>query len=527
MKISSYISVFLFLSLVLACCTNPPNELQKAESLVETKPDSALQILRHLSSNKYKSTENKALYLLLMTEALDRRKLPMLPDSLLDFSMHYYQKYPDPVRLANCYLYEGRKYKYSFQLDKASSSFVQGLELIENSEEYLLSARLNFDLADISLYQKEFDKARQKYSEAYYLYLKAKSIYFANTTLLSIGISYCYEKKYKDAQQYFYRFYLNSNDSLSKGLAIQNLGINYYALKQYDSALFYLRKSLSYPYIQTNMAVRVYYLADLYFDLHQYDSAGYYAKKSFSYKSDIVTRRECYRILVNTSNAKKDVSGLKEAMVAYQNCIDSIRKIDAQPKGSYIETMHHSKREAVKTRKWLGYLSLGIILILILSVLLYLQLHKRKSRELNQSTEKHKELMLKHREALIQKIKNTKDSQTAIRKKLSFAEKELLDKKIYNDILHLQDTSYFLKLMDANMNNLPGKLKERYEEVSDREIKWCCLTLLEIPVTDILNVLDYKLEALNKMKTRLAAKLQLQSATELSIFLQGILSENY
>ena len=104
---------------------------------------------------------------------------------------------------------------------------------------------------------------------------------------------------------------------------------------------------------------------------------------------------------------------------------------------------------------------------------------------------------------------------------------KLLDKKIYNDILHLQDTSYFLKLMDANMNNLPGKLKERYEEVSDREIKWCCLTLLEIPVTDILNVLDYKLEALNKMKTRLAAKLQLQSATELSIFLQGILSENY
>ena len=76
------------------------------------------------------------------------------------------------------------------------------------------------------------------------------------------------------------------------------------------------------------------------------------------------------------------------------------------------------------------------------------------------------------------------------------------------------------------MNNLPTKLKERYTEVSDREIKWCYLSLLEIPATDIMTLLEYKQEALNKMKTRLAAKLQLQSATELSTFLQGILSED-
>jgi len=526
MKLSAQISVLLFLCVLIAGCTNSPNELCKIESLIENKPDSALQILRHLSPKTYKTDENKALYGLLITEALDRLKLPLLPDSVLDFSMNYYQEHPDAVRLANCYLYKGRKYKYSLQYDKASNLYVQALELIENKKEFMLSARINFDMAEICRYQKDYATARKKYSEAYQLYLKAKSVYFANTTLLSIGITYNHEKKYQEAQQYFYKIYSNTPDSLTKGLAIQNLGINYYALKHYDSALYYLRKSLPFPYIQTNKAIRCYYLADLYFDLNSYDSSAYYANQSFNYNPDIITRRECYRILVNTYNATGDVRRLKESMVAYQHCNDSTLKIYTQPKGSYIENLHHTKHEVVKTKKWVGYLCGGIVLILIVSVLLYVLLHKRKEMELKQTTQKHKDLMLKHRKALIHKIKHTMDSQAAKRKKLSFAEKELLDKKIYNDILHLQDTAYFFKMMDANMNNLPTKLKERYTEVSDREIKWCYLSLLEIPATDIMTLLEYKQEALNKMKTRLAAKLQLQSATELSTFLQGILSED-
>jgi tetratricopeptide (TPR) repeat protein len=80
----------------------------------------------------------------------------------------------------------------------------------------MLSARLNFDMADISNYQKEYAKARQNYFKAYYLYLRVKSDYFINTTLLSIGISYNNEKQYKKAQKYFYRVYQNTNDSISQ-----------------------------------------------------------------------------------------------------------------------------------------------------------------------------------------------------------------------------------------------------------------------------------------------------------------------
>ena len=75
MKIIGRFPLFLFLSVLISNCTNPLSELQQAESLIESKPDSALYILRHLSPKKYKSDESKALYGLLMTEALDRLKL--------------------------------------------------------------------------------------------------------------------------------------------------------------------------------------------------------------------------------------------------------------------------------------------------------------------------------------------------------------------------------------------------------------------------------------------------------------------
>ncbi|MEI6753717.1 MAG: tetratricopeptide repeat protein [Paludibacter sp.] len=334
--------------------------------------------------------------------------------------------------------------------------------MIENRNEYLLSARLNFDMAEISRYQKEYATAREKYIEAYQSYLKAKSVYFANTTLISIGITYNHEKKYQEAQKYFYRVYLNTNDSLTKGLAIQNLGINYYALKQYDSAQYYLRKSLPFPYIQTNKAIRYYYLADLYFDLNSYDSSAYYAKQSFNYNPDIITRRECYRILVNTYNATGDIRGLKGWMVAYQNCIDSLRKIETQPKGSYIENMHHTKAESKQNRLKLCIVICILFIFIILASLLFMRLRRHSKKAIKQTEEKHirhkaeirKEPILMKRKALKDKIEKIKTEKIQQKRPVSIAERELQARKIYEKLLHLSDIEFFFHEMNTLFNNL-------------------------------------------------------------------------
>jgi tetratricopeptide (TPR) repeat protein len=535
MKLTGRIFVFHFLFVVISSCSNPPEELQKVESLIESKPDSALHILRNISTEKYKSDENKALYGLLMIEALDRLKLPMLPESLLDFSFNYYQKHPDPVRLANCYLYKGRRFKYSLQYDKATNSYVQGLDLIENKNEYMLSARLNFDMADICRYQKEFAKARQKYIKAYNFYLKANSVYFATTTLLSFGITYSDEKQYKEAQKCFYRVYFHTKDSLIKGLAIQNLGINYYALKQYDSALNYLRKSLSFPYIQTNMAIRYYYLADLYFDLNQFDSAALYANKSFNYNPDIITSRECYRILVNTANVKGDIRGLKKSMVNYQNCIDSLRKIDAQPKGSYIENLHHTKAESYQNKLKLWFAICLLCMAVLLGYWLIIKIKRHSKIAIKQTEEKHiihkaeirKEPVLKKRKALKDKIEKIKTEKIQEKRPISIAERELQVRNIYEHLLHLNDTEFFFHEMNTLFNDLITKLKSRYPGLNDKELLWCCLYLLEVPTHDMLILLEYKTDnSLKRMKNRLSEKVCIENAGLLGDLLFKIISED-
>jgi tetratricopeptide (TPR) repeat protein len=353
-------------------------------------------------------------------------------------------------------------------------------------------------------------------------------------SLINIGKSYTQTKQYKTAQPYYQKVYNESTDSLVKGFAIQYNGINFYLSHQYDSALVYFKRAISYPYTTTNKALRYYYLADLYFDLKQYDSAYYYACNSFKFSSDIRTQKECYRIIVNCKTIEGNIEELNKYMVKYQDCADSIQKIDTQTKGSVIETIHTTKQEVSKTKQWVWDLIIAIFSITLIAVFSYFSLHKRKEKEFVAHQQKHKEeketlhkeVMLKYRESLLQKIESKKFEQSEKRKKLTATEKDALDIQLYNELLHINDSVYFFKLMDTNLNNLVSKLRDRYTVVSDREICWCCLTLLNIPYPDILLVLDYKTNALNKMKQRLAIKLQLENAFELFSFLNNILAED-
>ena len=133
--------------------------------------------------------------------------------------------------------------------------------------------------------------------------------------------------------------------------------------------------------------------------------------------------------------------------------------------------------------------------------------------------------MLKYRKTLLQKMETVKLKQSADRKKASPAEKDQLDRKLFEDILHLNDPEFFHRRMDAVLNDLVSKLKTRYPALTDKEICWCCLHLLNIPTTAIYLLLDYKVDSLKKMRQRLAQKTGLAGVTELDDFLNAILSE--
>jgi len=527
--------LFYLLCICLTGCSLIPGELKTAEDLINNQPDSALQILRNIPPNKKRSGASRALYGLLMTETLDKKKLPLKPDSLLDFSIAYYEEHPDKNRLATCYLYKGRAYKYNFQYEDATTCYLKAEDAVTDSENYLLLGKINSDIADIYLYQREYKKARQKYSEAYRYYCKAKSDKLAFSALISIGKSYNQAKSYKKALPYFQKVCNECSDSTIKVLAIQYIGINFYNSNQLDSALFYLRKVIKYPAVNYNRAIRHYYIADVFMDLNQVDSAYYYAKNAFNYEPDIRTQRECYRILVNAANAKGNIADLQKYMSSYQDCSDSIQKIDAQTKGSILETIHASKKEVFRNEQKVWHLRGLILLVLISSSMLGIFLIRRSRKERMQIQEVHteekvgirKKVILDKRTVLQQKIEEIKTEQIHERKMVNVQEREAQIRKIYEDLLHINDQAFFFSEMDIVLNGMITKLRNRYSGIKPKELIWCCLYLLKIPSHDMLILLDYKSHnSLKMLKSRLSDKFELDNAALLGNFLRNILYED-
>ena len=517
------------ISLILVACSGNDSQLNRAEQLIETAPDSALHLLRHLPPHKYKSASNRALYGLLMIRALDKKLLPLKPDSLLDYSISYYREHGNNNRLASCYFYRGRTYRYSFQYEKAMSYYLKALDTMENDTNHLLLARINFDMGDIYLVQREYVLSRQKYLQAYALFRKVNNATSAFYSLVDVGRTYSQEKLNANAQVYFKRAFGFAKDSLMKGVALQELGIDYFYSHQPDSALVYLRKVIRYPYLANNRAIRYYYLADLYFDLNKPDSAYYCANKAFAYQPDIRTQRECYRILVNTVSLKGNLTALKQYMLKYQACSDSLRKIDSQTKGSVLETIHKNSTEYVRVKARFWYLFGFIVILGAGATLLFRKRMKRSEQEFAVTglpkIDHPDEAMIRHRAHLQKRIKAIRINQSPERIKAGVTKKEELDRKLYEELLHINEPELFYREMDAVLNNLASKLRSRYPSLNSKEIIWCCLHLMNIPTYDILNLLGYKTQSLKKMRQRLATKVGLIGVTEIDQFLNAILNE--
>jgi len=172
-------------------------------------------------------------------------------------------------------------------------------------------------------------------------------------------------------------------------------------------------------------------------------------------------------------------------------------------------------------------------MFIVVVLILYIFLKKRnalkiKMSEINsqqQKTDSRKESLIKYSKTLIQKIETIKANQSAERKKASRSEKEKMDRKIYEEILHLNDIELFYNNMDMILNNMVSKLRTRYTTITTKEIIWCCLYILHIPTTDIYLLLDYKVDSLLKMKQRFVQKTNVEGVIQLYDFLNNIIAE--
>jgi tetratricopeptide (TPR) repeat protein len=254
--------IIAFTCILLTGCSLPSQELITAERLLEDKPDSALLILQQISPEKLQSDKAKAFYNLLYIRVLDKKHLPLKPDSLLDFSISYYGKHPDGNKLAIAWLFKGRVYYLNEMYEKAVSCCLKSQDEIKDSTDYLLMGRICADIARIGSVQKDYNFARLKLKQATKYYLKGNNKLQYFYTMIEIGKSYSLCKDCKSALSYLRKADKLATDSMTKGDLLDQYAFAYYKTGKVDSALYYYRQSINYPYIRRNKAVRYMYISD-------------------------------------------------------------------------------------------------------------------------------------------------------------------------------------------------------------------------------------------------------------------------
>jgi tetratricopeptide (TPR) repeat protein len=521
--------LLVLISLLLVGCSFVPNELNTAEQLADNHSDSCLQILQNLNPTVYKAPANRALYGLLLFQALEANNKPMLPDSLIDFSIDYYLSKKDNQHLAKCYFYKARRCKSAQRFEEAGSIYLNVLDLLpQKKENFFLLGRVYSDMGDISMLQMDYSNSLLKFRKSITYFNRAGAKAAACYKIISIGGLIRNQGNSRKAFKYYNYALSKSSDSLVTGYAFQEIGVNYYCLKQYDSARVYLRRSLRYPYKGTNYCIRCVMLADLMFNVEQVDSAAKYAMLALKYPATFYNRRDCYRILANSAYNKPDFLQMKKYIGRYQDYSDSVHRIESQTKIAVLENLHNTKQDASGTkRSMLWIVSIMLVALLTTTIVVYL-LYRRNKLKMSQMDIFRQELNTKREfasQSLSNRIQETRELQADKRRNATPELRALLDQELYERCLHLSNWDAFSCEMNHAFNQLIDRLQNDYPTITQKEIIWCCLHLLNIPPADRLLILDATTAGMYKLKQRLARKMILKSTKELDQFLKELVNK--
>lgn len=124
--------ILLALVLVTACHSDQRQlaRLHRAQTLIDTAPDTALVLLDSIDSHRLVRADN-ALYALLMSQALDKNYIDITNDSLINIAVEYYEKHGN-------HRYRGMAYYYKATTCYNIGKYEEAIELLVKAEESLL-----------------------------------------------------------------------------------------------------------------------------------------------------------------------------------------------------------------------------------------------------------------------------------------------------------------------------------------------------------------------------------------------------
>lgn len=153
---------------VLYCssCTTRTQDLEKIADFISTEPETALEMLEGIDSDRLASRKDKAFHSLLLSMALDKNCIDICNDSIISYALSYYSRKGDPLDRCRTFYYAARVYENGMNYEKSMEYLTKAESLTDNIEDNYLKAlilsgkgRLYFDNLEYSKAALNFNRA--------------------------------------------------------------------------------------------------------------------------------------------------------------------------------------------------------------------------------------------------------------------------------------------------------------------------------------------------------------------------------
>jgi tetratricopeptide (TPR) repeat protein len=531
--------LLIFTFLLTACHYTTPEEnriLSKADSIISAHPDRALLLLRDIDNYRHLKKPDRALYALLMTQALDKCDSVVVSDTLIRIATDYYGR-KEPVRAGYSWFYRARCEANQGNVQGRAMSLLKAETYAQQSQNHKLLGFVYGDEAKLYQKQNQLDSALHCYKKSYSHLKIAGDQRNSSVCLLEIGYSLYRNQQYHEALQYYERA-INENphmESLLFSSFRRQQCLVYYKLAKYDSALKYAR--LSFVSSDVYDYAKIVNMALIFNKQNETDSAEFYLRKCID-PHDMAP--DFYRVWLEVSAKNRDCKGVCYYTGKLVNAKDSVYNHSLSESFAGLEKKYKYEDVASQNKSLTINAQHNKILILILLLLLSLcgiifaifrnrhnkrlliqqQLLMEKERALLQGEEE-KTLILQKQLSRQQRALSTLNKLRNDLANLATTKKQIQKNAQSNDSRDAinQTVIHVIESVDLLYDNFSIRIKEAFPDLIENEITICCFLLAGFDNVTIYTTLNFQPASYNVKRTNLRKKLGLEHETNLTDFL--------
>jgi len=486
-------AIILSIMLLTACGESERNSqlLKRAETVMEDSAEVALAILQDSIDSASLSTERgRAIYALLLSQALDKNYIDIASDSIIAPAVKYFASGEEPLYAMLAHYYNAVIF---FNANNLSASAIACME----SEQYAKIINSNFQLAKIyALLSYIYNYTYNFEEELYYSNKSLEQFYITkdfkqiNNAKIRLAESYNNVNDFKKSTN-IYKEILTNTDKIDS-LNILN------ALKGYCHALINQGKYLEakkYIYSIKNKyntplsSIDYSNLGKIYIHLNMLDSAEFYLSKgenlSISCQDTIALNSGKYLLYLSKKDYKNALKFKQQQTIQQNNTTKIIwdQSVLKSQRNVISKKLDFLKLKSEKQHLYLTIaISMGITIALFLFALYYYMRHKRlmdkiklnKLQNLLHDQRINSQYQIEQNQVLISQLEKQLSEYTLknshLRKDLELKKEELetVNKLIAQKIQQKQTQENIIKSSNTYIK-LQQKLSLEYSAISETE----------------------------------------------------------